>query len=116
MEENRKIIDEQIEKLQKYNDYLKKRNSKLSQRNKMHERTIQKMGTESRTQSRVNDELKDILFSVSRGIIDYYSLGIFMRWVNDIVLDNEKLKEEKKMLHPFTMISTSRVKLWITEN
>lgn len=116
MEENRKIIDEQVEKLQKQNDYLKKRNSKLSRSNSNCDKAIQNLRVQLRAETRVNDQLKDILFSVSKGIIDYYSLGIFMRWVNEIALDNEKLKEEKKMLHPFTMIKTSRVKLWITEN
>lgn len=116
MKDNTKTTDEQVDKLQKQNEYLKKRNSSLSRRNKDVENAIQDLRTQLRAESRVNDKLKDILFGVSKGQIDYYSLGIFIRWVNEIALDNEKLREEKKMLHPFKLITTSHVKIWIAEN
>ena len=94
METKKQLTEEQIEKLQKYNDYLKKRNSLLSRSNVGHERTIQELRREFRAENRVNDKLKDILFSVSRGQTNYYSLGTFINWVREIAQDNENLRDK----------------------
>lgn len=114
MEENRKVIDEQVERLQKQIATLKRRNGILKKCNDNLTISNRDLNTQLRAESRVHDKLANILFIEAHE--SYYSIRVLLNWVKDIVLDNEKLREEKKMLHPFKRIETSRVKLWFSEN
>lgn len=114
MEENRKIIDEQVERLQKQIATLKRRNSILKKCNYNLTVSNQDLNTQLRAESRVHDKLANILFIETYE--GYYNIRVLLNWVQEIALDNEKLREEKKMLHPFKRIETSRVKLMFSEN
>lgn len=115
MEENKKLIDEQVERLQKQIATIKRRNSILKKCNDNLTISNRDLNTQLRAETRVHEELKKIFF----GLEPYYgtySLHVLLAWVNQIALDNEKLREEKKMIHPFKMIETSRGKLLFSEN
>lgn len=114
MKDENRITDEQVEKLQKKIAYLKERNTKLVKRYNNTYKANVELNTKLRAEQRVHEKLRDELY-VKTHSVGFYSMSMFLNWVDEVVLENEKLKDEK-LIYPFKMVKTERVKLIFCEN
>ncbi|MBL7973064.1 MAG: hypothetical protein JNL03_16215 [Prolixibacteraceae bacterium] len=114
MKEEDRITDEQVEKLQKKIAYLKERNTKLVKRYNNTYRANVELNTQLRAEQRVHERLRDELYVRTHGV-GFYSMAMFLNWVDEVVLENEKLKDEK-LIYPFKIVKSKRVKLTFCEN
>ncbi|WP_423127543.1 hypothetical protein [Gaoshiqia sp. Z1-71] len=97
MERGRLKTDEQAEKLRKQINQLKKRVSVLKGCNSNIKATNRNLNMQLRAEKRINESLKGILYTVSPQI-GYYELSMLMKWVEEVVTQNEELQNDNNSL------------------